>query len=121
MTKMLTRTSLTAFILALAGTFSCSVKEDRTPCPCYLQVSFTDPETAGPVLLQGRGEAVTFREQIRAEDCRPYWSHPVDKGRLTVSACKGILYSAVDGNKVMIPEGRQADSLYSFCAQVDAF
>ena len=117
MKKMHTRI---AVLLLLAGTVGCSVKEDRTPCPCYLQVSFTDPETAGPVLLQGWSETPLFQEEIRAEACRPYWSRAVEKGSLTVSACKGIRQSRVEGKKVTIPEGAQADSLYTFFTQVDA-
>lgn len=107
-------------ILLLAATLSCSVKEDRTPCPCYLQISFTDPEASGPVLLQGRSGTASFREQVRVEECRPYWSRAVGKGSLAVSACKGIRTSAVDGNRVSIPVGQQADSLYAFFAEVDA-
>lgn len=120
MTKMHTRTSLAAFLLFVAGAPSCSVKEDRTPCPCYLQVSFTDPEASGPVILLGRGETTSFREQARVEDCRPYWTRPVDKGILDFFACKGIRQASVDGSRVTIPEGGQADSLYAFSAQVDA-
>ncbi len=124
MTKMLTdmerRIRFSAALLALAATFACTVKEDRTPCPCYLQVSFTDPEAAGPVLLLGLGETPLFREQLRIEDCRPYWSRAVEKGFLTVSACKGLRTAAAEGTKVKIPPGGQADSLFSQTVQVDA-
>lgn len=109
-----------AALLLLAGTLGCSVKEDRTPCPCYLQVSFTDPESKGPVLLQGWGRMTSFLEQVRIEDCRPYWSRAVDKGLMTVSACKGIRQSTTEGARLTIPAGRQADSLYAFSRQVDA-
>lgn len=117
MTKMHIKTAL---LLLLAGTVSCSVKEDRTPCPCYLQISFTDPDASGTVILQGQGAAASFREQLRVEECRPYWSRAVGKGSLMFSACKGIHVSAIEGSRVTIPVGRQADSLYAFFAQVDA-
>lgn len=109
-----------AVLLLLAAAIACSVKEDRTPCPCYLQVSFTDPEASGPVLLVGLGESPLFREQLRIEDCRPYWSRAVEKGFLTVSACKGIRHSAAEGTQITIPSGEQADSLYSQTVRVDA-
>ena len=111
---------LSATLLALAAALACSVKEDRTPCPCYLQVSFTDPAAAGPVLLLGLGETPLFREQLRIEDCRPYWSRAVEKGFLTVSACKGLRTSTAEGTQVTVPPGAQSDSLFSQTVQVDA-
>lgn len=117
MTKMQIRTG---FLLLLAGFVSCSVKEDRTPCPCYLQISFTDPEASGPVILHGQGETVSFQERLRVEECRPYWSKAVGKGTLTISACKGIHASAAEGSRLSIPVGQQADSLYAFFTKVDA-
>ena len=37
------RLLIPACLALLAAGTACSIKEDRGPCPCYLQVSFTDP------------------------------------------------------------------------------
>ena len=124
MTKMLFETNggkhLAATLLLVTGLLACSVKEDRTPCPCYLHVSLADTETEGPFTLQCWNGSLLFREELRSENCRPFWSRAVEKGFPTVSACRGIRQSEIMENRVTVPEGRQADSLYTFCTQVDA-
>lgn len=111
---------LTACLALLTGLSSCTIKEARGECPCYLQVSFTDPEATGPVQLLGWREAPLFRERVRIEDCRPAWTKAVDKGILTLSACKGIDQASTEGRTLYIPVGCQADSLYAYAAEVDA-
>ena len=99
---------------------ACSVKEIRGDCPCYLQVTFAETETRGEARLLGwREPAALFRETVRIEDCTP-WVHPVEKGFLTVAACKGIRESILETHRVGIPAGREADSLYAGFAEVDA-
>jgi len=105
--------------LLLAGV-SCTVKENRTDCPCYLHVSFTDPEASGDVDMMGWNADVLFRNSVRIEDCRPSWTRPVDKCVLVFSACKGIGRAAAEGHRIGIPAGCQADSLYAYYEEVDA-
>ena len=81
--------------LLVAGT-ACSVKEDRGPCPCYLQVSFADPDAAGEAELLGWRDDRLFRERVRIEDARPAWTKPVPKGMLTVS---DLAYASVTFRK----------------------
>ena len=118
MTKTLCKAALAA--LAFAAAQSCSVKEDRASCPCWLQVRFTDPDATGTALLLGWDEAAVFREEVRMEECRPYWTRPVGKGYLTLSACRGIRLSDVDGHRMSVPPGEEPDSLYAFSCPVDA-
>ena len=56
--------------LIAAGT-ACSIKEDRGPCPCYLQVTFTDPDAAGEAQMLGWDDDRLFRDKVRIEECRP--------------------------------------------------
>ena len=109
----------TCLALLAAGT-ACSIKEDRGPCPCYLHVSFTDPEAAGEAELLGWGDDRVFRDRIRMEDARPAWTKPVPKGMLTVSACTGIREAFAEGHQMRIPPGSEADSLYAWFGEVDA-
>ena len=106
-------------VLLVAGT-ACSIKEDRGPCPCYLQVSFTDPDAAGEAELLGWRDDRLFRDRIRIEEARPAWTKPVPKGMLTVSACTGYREAFAEGRHMRIPPGFEADSLYAWAGEVDA-
>ena len=105
--------------LIAAGT-ACSIKEDRGPCPCYLQVTFTDPDAAGEALMLGWDDDRLFRDKVRIEEARPYWTKPVRKGTLFLSACTGMDESFPEGRQMRIPPGTQADSLYAWSEEVDA-
>ena len=105
----------------LAAGTACSVKEDRDPCPCYLQVSFTDPDAAGEAEMLGwRDDDRLFRDRLSIEDARPCWTKPVSKGMLTLSACTGIREAFAEGRHMRIPPGSEADSLYAWFEEVDA-
>lgn len=111
--------TLLAALLLLAGA-SCSVKEDRTDCPCYLHVTFADTEEDGAAELLGWRSEALFREKVRIPDCRPEWVRPIGKGILAFSACKGMGKAIPEGHRIGIPLGSQADSLYAFHEEVDA-
>lgn len=106
------------FIL-LSG-ISCTVKEERTDCPCFLHVSFAAPDTSGTAEVLGWGTGRLFREKVRIESSRPAWIRPVQKGYLTLSACKGVGNASLDGHQVTVRAGQQSDSLYAFFTRVDA-
>ena len=114
------RLFIPACLALLAAVAACSVKEDRGPCPCYLQVSFTDPDAAGEAELMGWGDDRLFRERVRIEEARPTWTKPVPKGMLTVSACTGLREAFAEGHQMRIPPGFEADSLYAWFGEVDA-
>lgn len=106
--------------LLIAATAACTVKEERGPCPCYLLVSFTDPDATGPVELLGWDAEKVFRDRVRIENCRPAWTRAVPKGTFVLSACKGVGSAVPDGHEIRIPVNCQADSLYAYYEEVDA-
>ena len=114
------RLLIPACLALLAAGTACSVKEDRGPCPCYLQVSFTDPDAAGEAQMLGWDEDRLFRDMVRIEETRPTWTKPVRKGMLVLSACTGMDESFPEGRQMRIPPGFQADSLYAWFEEVDA-
>ena len=114
------RLLIPACLALLAAGTACSVKEDRGPCPCYLQVSFTDPDAAGEAQMLGWDEDRLFRDMVRIEEARPTWTKPVRKGILVLSACTGMDESFPEGRQMRIPPGFQADSLYAWFEEVDA-
>ena len=114
------RMLIPACLALLAAGTACTVKEDRGPCPCQLQVSFTDPDAAGEAEMLGWRDDRLFRDRVRIEESRPYWTKPVQKGTLFLSACKGIGEAFAEGRYMRIPPGSQADSLYAWFEEVDA-
>lgn len=114
------RLLIPACLVLLAAGTACSVKEDRGPCPCYLQVTFTDPDAAGETELLGWSDDLLFRNRIRMEEARPAWTKPVPKGMLSVSACTGYRKAFAEGHRMRIPPGAEADSLYAWAGEVDA-
>ena len=115
------RMLIPACLALLAAGTACSVKEDRGPCPCYLQVSFADPDAAGEAEMLGwRDGDRLFRDRIRIEDADPFWTKPVSKGMMVLSACTGVREAFAEGRQMRIPPGSQADSLYAWFEEVDA-
>ena len=99
-------------LLSLLLVPSCSVKENRTACPCRLTL-----ELAGlpvrPVVLNVVGEGVSLTEVVHADTVLVL---PVPKGEVAVSAVGGALAEG-DGS-VRIPKGEEAPPLYLFHADV---
>ena len=91
---------------------SCSVKEDRTACPCALTVELTGLPVR-PVVLGVAGEEYSCTEVVHADTVLVL---PVPKGELAVSAVGGALAEG-DGS-VRIPPGEEAPPLYLFYADV---
>ena len=92
----------------------CSVKEDRSACPCLLTLELEDlPVT--PVMVDVSGEEFSRTEAIYADTTLVL---PVPKGEVSVSVTGGVLPGA--GGAVQIPEGEEAPPLCLFHAALDA-
>ena len=132
------------FVMWMAGMLllsSCSVKEDRSGCPCWMTVEMPDlvgqdgrsPVGAGDdgtVVLRLRGnsdeDAINYEYQV-TEAVKPdvgALEYEVPRGSVGVSAVAlgneipgqagydGIV--GYDGDEIRIPVGEQMDSLYGF-------
>lgn len=105
----LLRLLLPAFLVA-----SCSVKEDRSACPCALFLDLSGLPVS-PVVLDVTGEGYAHTEVVHADTVL---SLSVPKGDLAVSAVGGAL---ADGDGcVRIPSGEEAPPLYLFYADIPA-
>ena len=91
---------------------SCSVKENRTVCPCALTVELTGLPVR-PVVLGVKGEGYSCTEVVHADTVLVL---PVPKGEMAVTAVGGALAEG-DGS-VLIPPGEEAPPLYLFYADV---
>lgn len=112
--------AVTVCLLGL-GAVSCSVKEDRTPCPGYLFVSFRDGEKyPGRVGMIGwaDGEEV-FHDALFTAECDPYWIKAVRKNIIRLGSYTGLSESSCSEHRIVIEQGHQADSVYAFFKEVD--
>ena len=91
---------------------SCSIKENRSACPCALTLEFSALPVR-PVVLGVAGEGYSFTEVVHADTVIVL---PVPKGELAVSAVGGALAEG-DGT-IRIPAGEEAPPLYLFHADV---
>ena len=99
---------------------SCSVKEDRTDCPCWLEVHPDPFPSKGAVISAHDGGTMLFRETLFLEDTEDgLFRKAVRKGFHTVTCRTRIPGRPDDTPAVTIPLGEQADSMYAHTAVVD--
>ena len=111
-----------AVCLAVAAMFfaSCSVKEDREPCPSYLEVVFPERN----VVSRGVGLGIwntrfVFFDTIDLADYPDSYLCAVERQKLVLCAYTGKYRALREERKMMIPFGSQCDSLYAFYREVD--
>lgn len=96
-------------------TVSCSVKEDRQPCPSWIQL-FLDScaNVTSSINISLWNEQKVFGERIAIADYPDYYERDVPKGHYTLSCVAGIHRSVMDNLSVMIPHGEDSDSLFVY-------
>ena len=99
---------------------ACSVKEDRTPCPCYLDVVFPKDWDGGAVGISLWRDVEVCRVAVDPADFPEGWTKPVKKGMVILASWRGIRLATAAGHYLTIPFGDQCDSLYAFHDEVDA-
>lgn len=96
---------------------SCFVKEDRTPCPCWLEVDLSNvPEKS--VVLSGWKDELLFRGPVSPSDYPDFYEVTVPRGEVYVTAL-GKNNDILNPTNLLVPEGGQADSLYAHCARLN--
>lgn len=106
-------------LACIAAFVSCSIKEDRRDCPCYLELV---PDERMDSCPQGRlllsvfeGDRTEFRTVFssRQVDESDYGEISLRRGFVDVNALWGVFHGVVRGCNYMLPEGSQMDSLYA--------
>jgi len=101
---------------------SCSIKEDRTECPCLLEFDFSKCQSlSGKVNISCVNTDVTvFETFVFPKDYRlSKLVAKVPKGDVDVAAWWGPESSHVSGDRLIVPLGCQGDSLYVHSASVN--
>lgn len=117
------RTMSAAAALALSAILcSCSVKEDRSGCPCYVCLSVDDFIRAGfseATVAFSQG-ADSFREDMRlAEYAGGVYEKAFPRRTARLSVLAGMNDSMVSGNTLTVPYGLEADPIWMFCGTLD--
>lgn len=120
---------LFSLLLTVCVSNRCSVKEDRTPCLCYLDVDMTalhvdsSLDTSGSVanIRIFTPEACIVTDAVEIHDSPAVLTYMMERISATVCVTASDAQPSYEGApwKLTVPEGRQADSLYAFVATAD--
>ena len=106
---------------ALLLVSSCSVKEDRSPCPCWLSVEETDAfrvsDRRSLRIWNADGELLT--EELTQPAPSSVLEYTVPKGTVTVSVCSVLATGREEDGKVLFVDNLQADTLWAHASAVD--
>ena len=105
---------------ALLGAASCSIKEDRTPCPCWLSIDFSRCSQK-TVTVSAWTDSELFNDRIAVQDYPDAESYEktVPKGYVSTSVISGEREMKRSGAHLTIPLGHDADSIYAHAASVE--
>ena len=98
--------SLILSALLCAATASCSIKEDRGPCPCVLDIHLEDSgELEDRMAVCGWDSASgrLFLDKIVPGQYSGLYSKKVEKGFLHVTAYSGTGVMTLRGDRLIIP------------------
>lgn len=109
--------SLLSFAL-VAGLWACSVKEDRSDCPCVLELSVDGGETDRDVLAVWSPGLKLCDTLYGAGDAAPY-EYLVPRGLPVVSVWSGSRTLNLEGTALRIPLGNQMEEVYAWSRRVD--
>ena len=91
---------------------SCSIKEDRRPCPCWLDMDISGCSSlTSEVTLSAWDTQNLFSDKVAVADYPEAYERTVTKGKVATSAYCGLSESTVQGSRIIIPEGNQSDRL----------
>ena len=105
-------------ILGLMALCSCSVKEDRSDCPCWLTVDLSETNGAY-VQLKAWCPAPVFSESIPRSQRNAFHEYRVPRGQVRLSAYRETPGLFLEGEVLSITEGSQMDSLFACTSLVD--
>ncbi len=115
-----------AAVVALAsiGLSSCSIKEDRWPCPCWLVlVPGEDTDCEGAVTFEVRSDDASTQELCREYSFEDIFSGHYDarvrRGLKRMSIRRGIRENSIRGTLTRIPEGCESDSLWASALRIE--
>lgn len=106
------------FSVTIVAVASCSIKEDRSGCPCVLTVSLQ--ETTENVVVSGwNDENKIIYDILKPDGKECSIKYRVPRDRCKISAIIGYEELVLSDEILLIPEGSQMSSLYACASVVD--
>lgn len=108
------------FLTAVLLSFSCSVKENRLDCPCYVNVNVDDYLTSGfdRALLSFSSGGLIDREEVDLSTYEGVGYEQAMPRRLGyVAVAAGLSKTMVKSDTLLTPYGLEADPLWLFCEE----
>ena len=96
---------------------SCTIKEDREPCPCHLNVDISScSDHTDRIMLSAwrYGSENLFTDKIKLRDYHGIYTRKVDKGLLYVCAISGYDSMVIKNGIAVIPEGEDCPEVMAF-------
>ena len=115
----LSRKLLLPLPVILGAVCACSVKEDRTDCPCFLEIRLSGGEEDRSI-LSFRGERESFTDTLQSVGGSTTFDYSVRKGFPELSVWSGQKGCVRTGNVLEIPLGREMDAVYAWSGKIDA-
>ena len=113
--KLLPTLLCSVIIVSIA---SCSIKEDRSECPCVLTVTLH--ETTGKVMISGWSDGRRIINDIlKPDDKECTAKYRVPRDRCGISAFRGYEELVLSNDVLLIPEGSQMSCLYACASVID--
>jgi len=111
---------LVIFLFLLLSAVSCSIRENRTPCPCWLDIFLEDAaDYNSPVILSGwRDGKCIYQATISEDECLAMGSYEAKvypTGLINSSAIAKVSKSRLKSGNIIIPEGEQCDEYFAHC------
>ena len=110
-------------IACMCCMLSCSVKEDRTDCPCRMILDFSQVDTSKVKslnILVTSDDGMVLNEVVSSEDFLSEYVRDVPHGRLRVNVWGGGEVRAHGGYGIVIPYGCECPPLYMDSFEGDA-
>lgn len=103
-------------LASVLSLLSCTVKEDRDGCPCWLDIDVSACNHHSDVVyLKGWHEGrQVIGDKVYLSDFPELYEKTVPRGMIDYTAYCGINTSLMSGDTVLIPEGNQSDRLYVY-------
>lgn len=112
-------TNITGAILAAMTAVSCSVKEDRASCPCWLTIDMTGCTQTPAPYVSGVSSERTLETRESPEARNETFEVDRDIVRTFVCAVPGMAEGRLDGSVYHIRDGHDAYSLWAFAGTAD--
>lgn len=111
---------MTNILLAVLAVTSCTVKEDRTDCPCWLEMTVKDnTELCRSMTFTAWTTDKVKEEEVDLTRYTETYETTVPRDIVTTCLYSGITRGEARGSEYHITKGQDADSLYSCSGVVD--